>query len=51
MTKNADEKMVHQEPEQPESWAQRHGAFLVAGGLVLIIVLVVVMDRLIRSGH
>jgi hypothetical protein len=51
MTKNAGQERVHDEPEQPESWVQRHGAFLLAGGLGLIIVLVVVMDWFVRSNH
>jgi hypothetical protein len=37
------------EPERPLSWVERHGALLVGGGLALLLILFVILDRLVRG--
>lgn len=33
----------------PRTWAERHGSLLVAGGLGLLLVLVLLLDRFVRG--
>jgi len=35
----------------PSSWAERHGALLLGGGLALVLALVVILDWLVRSSR
>jgi hypothetical protein len=50
MTEN-DVDVVTPGAEPPSSWAERHGALLLGGGLALVLVLVVILDWVIRGSR
>jgi hypothetical protein len=48
MTEN-DDAVSSPEPEPRPSWTERYGALLVGGGLALVLILMLILDRLVRG--